>query len=134
MTTAVILALAVLPTVLIVVAALLVLLFVGGLIANARRHAADRERLRARVEAADEALAAARAQDRGWERSAMEAVARAALEAGPTTGAVRELHLVRVLDRPGTDADEAEFRALLADGREETLTLGRRDGTWVVVP
>lgn len=127
------LALAVLPTVLIVVAALLVLLFVGGLIANARRRAVLRERLHAEIEAADEALAAARAEDRGWDRQTMESAAREALAARHAAGVIRELHLVQVVDRPGTDADEAVFRAHLADGREESLTLGRRDGVWVAV-
>jgi nitrogen fixation protein FixH len=126
-------ALAVLPTILIVVAALLIVLFVGGVIANARRRAALRERLHAEIEAADEALAAARAEDRGWDKATMEGAAREALVARHAGGAIRELHLVQVVDRPGTDADQAVFRVHLADGREESLTLGRRDGAWVAL-
>jgi hypothetical protein len=110
----------------IVVAA--VLLFVGGLYANGRRRDQLAESLLARIEAADAALADARAQDRGWERATIEAAARAA--AG---GEVTELHLVQVVDKPGTDADQAVFRAVGADGVERTVTLGRRDGAWVAV-
>jgi hypothetical protein len=128
-----VLATAVLPIVLGVLVALIVLLFIGGLIANARRREAERQRLRAAIEAADEALATARAADRGWDRETMEAVARAALESRHGGDAIRELHLVQVVDRPGTEADQAVFRAHLADAREETVTLGRRDGAWVAL-
>ena len=41
-----------------------------------------------------------------------------------------QLHLVQVVDRPGTEADEAVFRAI--DGhREEDVMLGREGGQWV---
>jgi hypothetical protein len=43
---------------------------------------------------------------------------------------VRELHLVQVVDRPGTDEDQAVFR-VVTDRGERTLVLGRRDGAWV---
>lgn len=107
----------------------IVVLFVGGYIANARHRRALEADLRARVEAADAALADARALDRGWERATIEAAARAAV----APQEVRELHLVQVLDRPGTDADQAVFRVVGVDGRESTVTLGRRDGAWVAV-
>jgi hypothetical protein len=110
----------------IVVAA--VLLFAGGLYASGRRRDKLADSLLARIEAADAALADARAQDRGWERATIEAAARAAV-----SGDVRELHLVQVVDKPGTDADQAVFRAVGADGAESTVTLGRRDGAWVAL-
>jgi hypothetical protein len=110
----------------IVVAA--VLLFAGGLYASGRRRDKLADSLLARIEAADAALAEARAQDKGWERATIEAAARAA-----APGDVQELHLVQVVDKPGTDADQAVFRVLSADGTESTLTLGRRDGAWVAV-
>jgi hypothetical protein len=111
---------------------LAILLFVGGYIAAGRRRDALRGQLQARVEAADAALAEARATDRGWERSAIEAVARDAFAARHGRSP-DELHLVQVVDKPGTDADQAVLRALTADGRDETITLGRRDGAWVAL-
>jgi hypothetical protein len=112
-----------------VIAVLAVVLFVGGLYVTGRRRDALSDELRARIEAADAALADARAQDKGWERATIEAAARAAV--APRD--VKELHLVQVVDRPGTDADQAVFRVLVADGSESTVTLGRRDGAWVAV-
>ena len=114
-----------LAIVLIVIAAVLLLLFIGGYIVNGRRREADAAALHARVREADQQLAAAHAEDKGWERSTLEAAARAAVQ--ERTGvAPKELVLVQVVDRPGTDADEAVFHA---DGTE--LVLGRRDGEWV---
>ena len=112
-----------------VIAVLAVVFFVGGLYVTGRRRDALSDELRARTEAADAALADARAQDKGWERATIEAAARAAV--APRD--VKELHLVQVVDRPGTDADQAVFRVLVADGSESTVTLGRRDGAWVAV-
>jgi hypothetical protein len=112
-----------------VIVILAVLLFVGGLYASGRRRDKLGDSLLARIEAADAALADARAQDRGWERATIEAAARAAV--APQD--VRELQLVQVVDKPGTDADQAVFRVVGADGTEQTVTLGRRDGAWVAV-
>jgi hypothetical protein len=108
---------------------LLVVFFIGGYIANSRRRDALDADLHARIEAADAELAAARAQDKGWERATIEAAARAAV----APREVRALHLVQVIDRPGTDADQAVFRVVGADGSESTVTLGRRNGSWVAV-
>jgi hypothetical protein len=106
-----------------------VVLFLGGLVASGRRRDAMAQRLHEQVEAADAALADARAQDRGWERATIEAAARAAVAPKEP----RELHLVQVVDQPGTDADQAVFRVVGTDGAESTVTLGRRDGAWVAV-
>jgi Tfp pilus assembly protein PilX len=119
----------VLGIVIAVIVVLAVILFVGGLYVTSRRQTALSAELVARIEAADAALADARAQDKGWERATIEAAARAA--AAPQE--VRELHLVQVVDKPGTDADQAVFRVVGADGAESTVTLGRRDGAWVAV-
>jgi hypothetical protein len=108
---------------------LLIVFFVGGYIANRRRRGALGAELRASIETADAALADARAQDKGWERTTIEAAARAAV----APSEVRALHLIRVIDRPGTDADQAIFRVVTADGAERSVTLGRRDGAWVAV-
>ena len=115
----------VLGIVLIVLLVLVVLLFVGGYVANARRREQDRAALHARAQEADQHLAAAHAQDKGWERSALESAARAAY-AQRHGGEPRDLALVQVVDRPGVDEDEAVFQA---DGHE--LVLGRQGGQWV---
>jgi Tfp pilus assembly protein PilE len=113
-----------LAIVLIVLGVLIVLLFVGGYIANARRREAERAALYARAREADRHLAEAHAQDKGWERSALE---EAALRAyAERHGAPpQRLTLVQVVDRPGVEEDEAVFDA---DG--EVLTMGRRGGEW----
>ena len=112
-----------------VIAVLAVILFVGGLVITGRRRDAQAGGLRARIEAADAALADARAQDKGWERATIEAAAKAAV----APREVSELQLLQVIDKPGTDADQAVFRVVGADGTESTVTLGRRDGAWVAV-
>lgn len=120
----------VLAIVLIAFAALMLLLFLGGLIVSGRRQRARAAALRAQVEAADQALAQARADDRGWDLEALEAVARAAFASRSQGREPGELLLVQVLDRPGTDEDEAVFRAI--DGHHaEDVVLGRKAGQWV---
>jgi sensor histidine kinase regulating citrate/malate metabolism len=115
----------VLTIILIVFAVLVIVLAVGGYVANARRRERERAALLERAEQADQHLAAAHAEDKGWERSTLEAAARA-IYADRHGSEPRELHLVQVVDRPGTDEDEAVF---MADGAE--LRLGRRGGDWV---
>jgi hypothetical protein len=112
-----------------VVVALLVLFFLGGLYANSRRHRVLDARLRTDVEAADAALAEARAQDRGWERANLEAAVRAAV----APKEVAAMHLVRVVDKPGTESDQAVFHVVDGHGDVSRVTLGRRDGAWIVV-
>jgi len=112
-----------------VVVALLLALALGGLAANARRERASRRPFERNLGAVDRALAEALAADRGWEPAGLEAAARrelAAVRPGEEIGALR---LVQVLDRPGTDADQAVFDAELSGGRVR-LTLGRRGGQW----
>jgi type II secretory pathway pseudopilin PulG len=108
---------------------ILLLFFLGGSYALSRRRATDEAELKQRIEAADAALAEARAEDKGWERGTIEAAARAAV----APREVAQLHLIQVVDKPGTDADQAVFRVVHQDGGEQTLTLGRRDGAWVAV-
>jgi hypothetical protein len=114
--------------IIIVVVVLFVLLIVGGVIANARRARGGEDDLHAALGEADRALALARAEDRGWERSALEAAAREAF-AARSPAEVRELLLVQVVDRPGTEEDQALFRVVTDAGSEEIL-LVRHDGTW----
>lgn len=114
---------------LIVVAVVVLGLFAGGLVGAARRARSTEGALRARLERANEELALAHAQDKGWDRATMEAAARE-VHAAAGGGPIDELHLVQVLDLPGTDADEAVFR-VVSGGAETQVALGRRDGAWV---
>ncbi len=115
--------------VLIAVVALIVVLAAGGAIAQRRRMDRNRGVFEVSLDEVDRDLAAARAEDRGWERSTLEAAARDAY--ARERGGPAELTLVRIVDRPGTDDDKAIFRAE-AGGRREELTLGRQDGAWVL--
>jgi hypothetical protein len=84
--------------------------------------------MRATLLEADHALALARAEDRGWERSALEAAAREAFAARSPID-VRELQLLKVVDRPGTEDDQALFRVITDVGSEELL-LARHGDSW----
>jgi hypothetical protein len=118
-----------LAIILIVVFVVLGVLVVGGFIANARLRRAREEALRLHVARADAALAAAYAQDRGWERAGLEAAARDAWTARHPGEELRELQLVEVTDRPGTEEDIAVFRVVGAS-EPERLTLGRTGDHW----
>ena len=72
--------------------------------------------------------AAPRPEDRGWERGALEAAARAAFAARSPVE-VRELLLIQVVDRPGTEEDQALFRVVTDVGSEEIL-LVRNGDAW----
>src|SRR3954453_18445609 len=114
----------------IVIVVLLVVFFVGGLI-GARRHAeATDERLGERIAAADRALEAARAADRGWDPILLEEAARGALQRERPDFHYDKLHLVLVDDRPGTDEDRAELAAIGDDGVIR-MAVARRGETWV---
>jgi len=120
----------VLAIILIVLAALLLLLFIGGFIANARRARAREADLRLQIEAADQALAQARAGDRGWDLEHLQAAARSAFAAAHGGHEPDRMDLVQVVDRPGTEADEAVFRC--AHGHHEhDVVLGREGEQWV---
>ena len=115
----------VLGVVLLVLAVLVVVLFLGGYVANARRRSAEAAALHARAQEADRHLAIAQAEDRGWERSGLEQAARDAYAQRSGGRVPQRLTLVEVIDKPGTKADQAVFDA---DG--ERLVLGRREGVW----
>jgi type II secretory pathway pseudopilin PulG len=117
-----------LAVIVIVIVVLLVLLIVGGLIANERRTRDREDETRRAAREADQVLAQARASDRGWERSLLEAAAREAF-AARSPAEVRELLLVQVVDRPGTEEDQALFRVVTDVGSEEIL-LVRHGDTW----
>jgi hypothetical protein len=118
-----------LEIVILVVVLVIAALVVGGFVASGRRARADEGGRRTELEAANQALAMARAQDRGWERSLLEEACRAAF--AERSGAdIRELELVQVVDRPGTEEDQAVFRVVTEHG-SEYLHLDRRGDGWV---
>jgi len=117
--------------VLIVLAIVVVALAVGGAIATARRSEAGADDLRARIAQADHRLAEAHAEDRGWHRETVETAAREAFHAAHPGEELADLVLVQVIDRPGTDEDEAVFQASTATGATHEVHLGRAQGAWV---
>jgi hypothetical protein len=121
-----------LVVVIVVVVALVVILSALGAVVVSRRNRANEGSFAAQLDEANTALAAARAEDRGWERANLERAARAAHEARHPGADVRKLHLIQVVDRPGTEADEARFRLVDAHGEHDIL-LGRRGDDWVEV-
>jgi len=118
----------VLGIIVIALAVIVVVFLVGGLIATRRRARSEEARLRAELDIPDLAQATAHAQDKGWHRDILEQAAREAF-AQRSAAAVRELQLVQVVDKPGTEDDQAVFR-VVTDRGERTIVLGRRDGAW----
>ena len=114
----------------IVVVAVLLLLAVGGLLGNARWRRARQAGFEASLDEVNRQLAAAHAQDKGWEPSALEAAARREFARARPDQEVREQALVQVVDRPGTEEDKAVFRFVTGAGTAY-LTLGRSGGDWV---
>jgi hypothetical protein len=113
---------------LIIVLAVLAILIVGGAIARRRQLARSRPAFERALAKVDHDLAAAAATDRGWDRSRLEAAARR-VYVEQYGGEPDILTLVEVIDRPGTDEDQAVFEA---GGRR--VVLGRRGGDWVSSP
>jgi hypothetical protein len=113
------------PTWLIILIIVLALLAIGGVIARTRQLTRSRPAFEASLEQVNRDLAAAAAQDRGWDRATLEGAARR-IYADERGGEPPELVLVEVIDRPGTDQDQAVFRC-----GKERMTLGRRGGEWV---
>jgi hypothetical protein len=123
-------ALSTLGIILIVLAVLVVLFFIGGVLGARRRDRQQAGTYDEHVAAADAALQQARASDRGWHREAMEAVARDAIADSRRDWDYTDLHLVLVDDRPGTEEDRAQFVAVGADG-EVRVILAREGDRWV---
>lgn len=118
-----------LAVILIVAAVVVITLLVLATLAVRKRleqHGADYSR---HLAAADHALEAARASDRGWDRAVMEDVARAALNERRPDWDFRSLDLVLVDDRPGVTEDRAHFEA--SDGDQKVLVvLSRGEAGW----
>jgi hypothetical protein len=113
-----------------IIVLVLVVLAAGGMIARLIYTRRNDSRFRAQLEKANHDLAEAAAQDRGWDRETLEAAARR-IRAEQRGSEPSELMLVEVIDRPGTDQDLAVFQCV-TEGERETLTLGRRDGEWMM--
>ena len=118
-----------LAIVLIALAALVLLLAIGGAVAQKRRLAADEGSFRTELDRADRDLATAHAADRGFDPEVIDRTARAAfLELHGAEP--EELRLIQVIDQPGTDEDKVVFRAE-AGGTSHTIVLGRRGDDWL---
>jgi hypothetical protein len=117
------------PTWLIIVIVVLLVLAVGGAIARRAQLARTRPAFESSLERVNRDLARAAAEDRGWDRDTLEAAARR-IFAEQRGGEPDALALVEVVDRPGTDEDQAVFRAE-SGGAAHRLTLGRTGGDWV---
>jgi len=114
---------------LIIVLIVLVVLVVGGIIARNRQLASTRPAFERALAQVERDLVAAAASDRGWDRSLLEAAARRmVLERFGSEP--EELTLVEVIDKPGTEADQAVFDARVGEARERVV-LGRAGGEWV---
>jgi hypothetical protein len=115
---------------LVVVLGLVVLLALLGAAGQSRRRRAGAGAFVTALRDVDRALAAAAAEDKGWERSTLEAAARDAFGQSRPGEALRNQELIQVLDREGTEEDKAVFR-IVSDVAAYELTLGRVDGAWV---
>ena len=120
------------PTWLIIVIVVLVILVVGGVIARNRQLQKSRPAFERALAQVDQDLAAAAASDRGWDRELLETSARR-ICAEQFGAEPDEMTLVEVIDKPGTDEDQAVFD-VSAGGARHRVVLGRRDGDWVPAP
>jgi uncharacterized membrane protein len=118
-----------LAIVLIVLGALILVFLAGGYLVVRRRTDAASGALLRDLAAANEQLARARAEDRGWDRDLIDVAARDAHRAAHPDVRVSAVHLVQVVDRPGTEHDEARVR-VVDDAGEHEILLGRETGTW----
>jgi hypothetical protein len=117
------------PTWLIIVIVILVILVVGGVIARNRQLEKSRPAFERALAQVDHDLAEAAASDRGWDREHLETSARR-ICAEQFGAEPDEMTLVEVIDKPGTDEDQAVFDVSAA-GERHRVVLGRRNGDWV---
>ena len=120
-----------LAIILVVVVGVWLVLLVGGLFASRRYHGSREHEAARNITEADRALEDARAADKGWDRPALEAAARDAIEARRPGWPYDELALVLVDDRPGIEQDRAHFVASGA-GESARVILARTDAGWSV--
>ena len=116
--------------VVLVILGLLLLLAAVGSIAATRRNRAGAAQFSASLTAVDRQLAAATANDHGWERATLDAAARGAFAEQRAGSEIEALELIQIVDEPGTDSDLAIYRVTAVGGAVARLTLGRREGVW----
>jgi hypothetical protein len=117
------------PTWLIIVIVVLILLAAGGILARSQQLKRSRPAFERALAHVDRDLAAAAATDRGWDRALLEDAARR-ISTEQLGTEPDELTLVEVIDKPGTEEDQAVFD-VSAGGSRHRVVLGRRDGDWV---
>jgi hypothetical protein len=120
----------VLVIVLIVLAVLAALFFIGGLVYSRRR--LNDPALEPHIKAADQELEAARATDRGWDRALLEQATLRCLEAERPGFIASHLHLVLVDDRPGVEEDRAHMVAVADDGQHRVILTRDPQGEWIL--
>src|SRR5262245_24376737 len=111
--------------VIVVLVVLTVLCAIGGWLAVRRRTRESEDEFRAGVDEANRRLAAAHAQDKGWDPTALREAARTLFEEQHPSLPVRDMQLVAVEDLPGIEEDRAVFRFETEDDRVHYLSLGR---------
>jgi hypothetical protein len=124
-------AMSTLGIILIAIGAVLVLLLLGGFAGASRRRGRGEPHYERNLAEADRALEQARATDKGWDRSLLEAAARDALAGERPGWQYSELVLVLVDDKPGTEEDRAHFMASGSDGQARVV-LARRNSGWAL--
>src|SRR5688572_13035588 len=115
-------------TIAIIIAAVLVVLFVGGYIVTRRRNKDWSEH----VAEAEQALEIAWAADKGWDRELLHRSAREALGSHKPGWEYSDVHLVTVEDRPGVAEDKAQLVAVGEDGEARVVLARDADGGWTV--
>ena len=118
--------------VLIVLGVIVLLLLLGGFLGARKRDRAVAPGYARHLAEADQALEAARAADRGWDRAAMESVARNGLDRQYPGRRFNALELVLVDDRPGVTEDRAHFEAVDGSERVPVVLTRSEAGTWAV--
>jgi hypothetical protein len=113
----------------VIVVVVFAVLIGGGIYARNRQLARSRPAFERALAQVDRDLAAPAASDRGWDRALLEAAARR-ISTEHLGSEPEALTLVEVIDRPGTDQDQAVFD-VDAGGTRHRVVLGRRDGDWV---
>ena len=119
-----------LAIVLIVVGVVIALLLVLGFLGARARDRRQAVTWAQHVAEADAALEQARAADRGWDKTVMEAAVQRALGESRPGWPYGALHLVLVDDRPGTEEDRAHFVAMGDGGDEARVILTREGDHW----
>jgi hypothetical protein len=117
-------------TLFLIITAVMILFFIGGLIVARRR--ANAPDWSTHVAQADNHLEAARAADKGWDRELMLGTAREALQDQRAGRNYDDLHLVLVDDRPGVEEDKAHFVAVGSDGEARVVLARDAAGGWRV--